>query len=173
MHSRIQVIQGDITKLSLDAIVTAANEALVGGHGVDGAVHRAAGPKLFAECQTIKYCAEGDAKVTGGYDLPAKYVIHTVGPVWEGGSFGESEILRSCYANSLRLVEENEIRTVAFPCIATGAHEFPRELACKIALSTVDEWLDTHVLPERVVFCCFEEEDLRIYEHALGVHSAH
>lgn len=168
MTARMELLAGDITRLTVDVIVTAANEALAGGHGVDGAVHRAAGPRLFAECQTLRYCAEGDAKITGAYDLAARHVIHTVGPIWEGGDFGEPDRLRSCYLNSLRLASEHQARTIAFPCIATGAHEFPSALACEIAVNTVSAWLDQHPLPQSVIFCCYEQLDFELYEKQLA-----
>jgi O-acetyl-ADP-ribose deacetylase len=166
--ARIKVVTGDITKLQVDAIVTAANEALVGGHGVDGAVHRAAGPGLFEECRTIGYCPEGEARITRGYLLPARYVIHTVGPVWEGGQYGEAPLLRSCYVESLKLAEAKDVTTIAFPCIATGAHEYPRDEACRIAVDAVAKWLESHELPRGVVFCCFAEDDSETYRQQFG-----
>ena len=167
MQPRILLVDGDITQLDVDAIVTAANEALAGGHGVDGAVHRAAGPELFAECQALRYCDEGDAKITRGYNLLARHVIHTVGPFWEGGEYGERETLRSCYLRSLQLAIENDIQTLAFPCVATGAHDFPNELAYEIAFETVSGWLQCHDAPMTVTFCCFDEYDYRLYEQKL------
>jgi O-acetyl-ADP-ribose deacetylase len=164
---RIKLITGDITKLQVDAIVTAANEALVGGHGVDGAVHRAAGPGLFEECRTIGYCPEGEARITKGYLLPARYVIHTVGPVWEGGRYEEARLLKSCYIESLKLAEANGIETMAFPCIATGAHEYPQEEASRVAVAAVVEWLRGHELPREVAFCCYEESDAAHYRQRL------
>ena len=162
-HPRIEVVQGDITVLEVDAVVTAANESLCGGGGVDGAIHRAAGPGLLQECRGLGICPEGEARITGGYLLPAKKIFHTVGPVWEGGGYDEAGTLKSCYNASLKLAAENGVRSIAFPCIATGTYEFPSELACEIAISTVVEWLDSHELPARVVFCCFEDEDFRLY----------
>ncbi|MCE9547698.1 MAG: O-acetyl-ADP-ribose deacetylase [Planctomycetia bacterium] len=167
-RQRIQLVTGDITKLSVAAIVTAANEALVGGHGVDGAVHRAAGPGLFAECRDIGYCPEGEARITKGHLLPAKYIIHTVGPVWEDGRHGEERLLRSCYTNSLQLAEAHGISTIAFPCIATGAHEYPAEEACRVAVAAVANWLESHELPNEVVFCCYEESDATLYRERLS-----
>jgi O-acetyl-ADP-ribose deacetylase len=164
---RIKLITGDITKLDVDAIVTAANEALVGGHGVDGAVHRAAGPGLFEECRKIGYCPEGEARITKGYLLPARYVIHTVGPVWGGGGFGEEALLKSCYMESLKLAEANGIKTIAFPCIATGAHEYPQRDASCLAIATVVDWLETHELPKEVVFVCYEDSDAAHYRQRL------
>jgi O-acetyl-ADP-ribose deacetylase len=165
---RIKVISGDITELQVDAIVTAANEALVGGHGVDGAVHRKAGPGLFEECRTIGYCAEGHACITKGYLLPAKHIIHTVGPVWEGGHYDEAKLLESCYTECLKLAESNQLKSIAFPCIATGAHEYPRDKACQIAIGTVKNWLDNHELPSEVIFCCYEEEDEDFYRKGVS-----
>jgi O-acetyl-ADP-ribose deacetylase (regulator of RNase III) len=164
---RIRLVQGDITALDVDAVVTAANEALVGGHGVDGAIHRAAGPGLFAECREIGYCPEGEARITKGYLLRARHVIHTVGPVWEDGDHDEAELLRSCYRSSLELAEANGIKSIAFPCIATGAHEYPHDQACGIAISTVVEWLAVHALPNEVIFCCFENADFEHYQTQL------
>src|SRR5215469_2351723 len=143
-EGRIRLVIGNITTLALDAIVSAANEALVGGSGVDGAIHRAAGPGLFEECRALGYCPEGEARLTGGYLLPARFVIHAVGPVWEGGGFGEKDLLASCYRESLALAERHNLATIAFPCIATGAHEFPPSEACRIALEVVRQWLASH-----------------------------
>lgn len=164
---RIQLVEGDITTLHVDAVVTAANEALVGGHGVDGAVHRAAGPALFAECQSIGICPEGEARITKGYLLPATHIIHTVGPVWEGGEYGEAKLLESCYVRSLELAAENNITTIAFPCIATGAHEYPQEQASEIAVATVARWLANHESPKHVTFCCYDERDVAVYRETL------
>lgn len=166
-HNRIEVVQGDITKLSVDAVVTAANEALSGGGGVDGAVHRAAGPALYEECRTIGICPEGEARLTNGYLLPARYVIHTVGPVWDGGGYREAETLASCYRRSLELAADTEIQSIAFPCVATGVYLFPRPLACEIAVTSTMTWLDANELPQRVVFCCFEDEDYQLYKKRL------
>ena len=163
MTERLKLEAGDITQFAVDAVVTAANEALVGGHGVDGAIHRAAGPGLLEECRTLGYCNEGEAKITGGYLLPAKHIIHTVGPVWEGGMHNEAKLLASCYRSSLALASEHGVETIAFPCIATGAHEYPREEACRIAVETVFKWLEEDDLPRVVTFCCFEEEDVGTY----------
>src|SRR5262249_8560771 len=137
----------------------AANEALCGGGGVDGAIHRAAGPGLLEECLKIGYCPPGEARITKAYLLPAKFVIHTVGPVWEGGGYGEAEALASCYMSSLRLAAEHGVGTLAIPCIATGTYGYPKAEACGVAVSTALEWLRTHDLPRQVVFCCFEEKD--------------
>lgn len=167
-HPRIQLVQGDITTLNVDAIVTAANESLCGGGGVDGAIHRAAGPGLFQECRTIGICPEGEARITGGHLLQARQIIHTVGPVWDGGGYNESETLKSCYSESLRLAAENNVRTIAFPCIATGVYLFPKDHACDIAVTSAVEWLATHDLPETVIFCCYEDEDFQLYQERLG-----
>jgi O-acetyl-ADP-ribose deacetylase len=169
IESRIRIVRGDITVLDVDAIVTAANESLAGGGGVDGAIHRAAGPGLFEECRTIGICPEGEARITAGYLLPAKHVIHTVGPVWDNGEFGEIETLKSCYLASLQLAVDHNLSTLAFPCIATGVYFFPKEKACEIAVSTVTCWLQSHELPSQVVFCCFEEEDYELYRNRLAV----
>src|SRR5205823_2075759 len=133
-----------------------ANEALCGGGGVDGAIHRAAGPGLLDECLKIGHCPPGQARITGAYCLPAKHIVHTVGPVWEGGQFGEAEVLASCYRESLRLAVEQGARTIAFPSIATGDYGYPREDACRVAVATVVGWLREHPLPEQVIFCCFD-----------------
>ncbi len=165
---RVQFIVGDITSLEVDAVVSAANESLIGGGGVDGAVHAAAGPGLFEECRSIGLCPEGEARLTGGYLLPAKHIIHTVGPVYEDGSFGEANVLRSAYESSLCLAEENAIRSIAFPCIATGTYGFPNAVACEIAVDTVTKWLECHEYPELIVFCCFEEPDISLYRERLS-----
>lgn len=166
-HPRIQLVQGDITTIEVDAVVTAANESLLGGGGVDGAIHRAAGPALLEECRAIGICPEGEARISGGYLLPAKHVIHTVGPVWDGGGYGEAETLSTCYRASLQLAADNQVRSIAFPCIATGVYLFPKEQACQIAVASVANWLETHELPERVIFCCFEDEDFELYRERL------
>ncbi len=164
---RMRVVVGDITALAVDAIITSANEALCGGHGVDGAVHRAAGPGLFEECRTLGVCNPGEAKITGGHLLPARYVIHSVGPVWEGGRFGKAETLRSCYLASLALAEARGVESIAFPCIATGVYEFPGPQACAIAVEAVLRWLESRDRPEDVLFCCSEEEDAELYRDRL------
>lgn len=152
----LQIIRDDITALSVDAIMNAANSSLLGGGGVDGAIHRAAGPELLAECRTLGGCEVGQAKITRGYRLRAKHVIHTVGPVWRGGDDDESEQLASCYRSSLALAELAGCRSVAFPAISTGIYGYPADLAAIVAVSTVREWLRGHVLPERVVLCAFD-----------------
>ena len=163
----IKVYQGDITKLSVDAIVNAANKSLLGGGGVDGAIHRAAGPELLAECRTLHGCNTGEAKITKGYNLPAKYVIHTVGPIY-GGRKGDAENLANCYKNSLSLAKENGIHSIAFPAISTGVYRYPIEAATKIAVSTVKEWLEENrEYPVDVIFCCFGSEALEAYNRVL------
>ncbi len=165
--SRIFVTQGDITLLDVDAIVNAANETLLGGGGVDGAIHRAAGPELLAECRTLGGCPTGHAKITGGYRLPARHVIHTVGPVYRDGSRGETALLASCYVESLKLAEEHGLQSIAFPCISTGVYGYPKREACQVAVKVVGEWLAEHELPREVTFCCFGEEDAELYRGEL------
>lgn len=164
---QMQVVQGDITRLTVDAIVNAANSTLLGGGGVDGAIHRAAGPELLAECRTLGGCPTGEARITGGYRLAARYVIHTVGPVYQDGEHEEAALLRSCYRESLRLAREASVRTIAFPCTSTGVYGYPQAEACEIAVATVEQWLQTNELPETVVFCCFSDEDARLYRTRL------
>jgi len=165
---RIEVTEGDMTKLEVDAIVNAANSTLLGGGGVDGAIHRAAGPKLLAKCATLGGCATGDAKITPGYNLPAKHVIHTVGPVWRGGGRDEPELLASCYRRSLELAVEHDLKSIAFPCISTGVYRFPKEQACHIAVTTVREFLAANAGIESVTFCCFSDGDRTLYERELN-----
>lgn len=167
MKNRIEIIQGDITKQAVDAIVNAANGSLLGGGGVDGAIHRAAGPELLAECRTLNGCKTGEAKITKGYKLPAKYVIHTPGPVWHGGSKGEAELLKSCYLNCLALASENECKTVDFPSISTGVYHFPLEKASEIAIGAIAGYLSAHPELERVRMVCFDERTKGYYEAAL------
>jgi len=165
--NRIAVVEGDITQLDVDGIVNAANESLLGGGVVDGAIHRAAGPELLAECRSLGGCPTGAAKITRGYRLPARHVIHTVGPVYRSGEDGEPELLRSCYRESLRLAAEHELRTIAFPCISTGVYGYPKDEACRIAVDTVAEWLEGHEVPQHVTFCCFSRKDAEEYRRRL------
>jgi len=165
--SKIEIIQGDITRMEADAIVNAANTSLLGGGGVDGAIHRAAGPQLLDECRTLGGCSTGEAKITSGYRLAARFVIHTVGPVWHGGQHGEEGLLASCYRNCLQLVKEKELRSIAFPSISTGAYRFPIEKACRIAIGTVSELIPQLPFLQRVVFVCFSDSDAEHYRKAL------
>ena len=166
--SRMQVLRGDITRLQVDAIVNAANTSLLGGGGVDGAIHRAAGPALLEEGRRLGGCPTGEARITGGYNLPARFVIHTVGPVYHGGRRDEAKLLESAYSHSLRLAEENGAATLAFPCISTGVYGYPKAEACNIAVSTVQAWLTSHELPRNVVFCCFSDKDAAFYRERLS-----
>ena len=161
------VIEGDITKFPADAIVNAANTSLLGGGGVDGAIHRAAGPGLLAECRALHGCRTGEAKITAGYNLPAKHVIHTPGPVWRGGGSGEDELLASCYRSCLRLAEENGCRTVAFPSISTGIYCFPLSLAAAIAVREIDGFLKSSKAVREVTMVCFDSQTKTAYEAAL------
>jgi O-acetyl-ADP-ribose deacetylase (regulator of RNase III) len=168
--SRISVVLGDITNQHVDVIVNAANTSLLGGGGVDGAIHRAAGPQLLRECRTLGGCATGQAKLTGAYGLPAKYVIHTVGPVWRGGKDGEDELLRNCYINSLTLAALHHVRSIAFPSISTGAYGFPIKRAAQIAMSTVSALQDEMTSIE-VTFVCFSQTDYDVYRSILDSNS--
>ena len=163
----LEVIVADITTLSVDAIVNAANTSLLGGGGVDGAIHRAAGPDLLAECRTLNGCETGDAKITRGYRLPARHVIHTVGPVWQGGDDGEEELLASCYRRSIELCRTHELTSVAFPAISTGVYRFPADRAARIAMATTVDALPGIPALTRVIFCCFSQDSARLHEQAM------
>jgi O-acetyl-ADP-ribose deacetylase (regulator of RNase III) len=166
--NHIEIIRGDITKQAVDAIVNAANCSLLGGGGVDGAIHRAAGPELLAECRTLHGCKTGKAKITKGYRLPARYVIHTPGPIWYGGDSGEEELLASCYRSCLELASENGCRTVDFPSISTGVYHFPLDRASRIAVGTIKAYLDEHPEIERVRMVCFDARTEAAYAAALA-----
>ncbi|MER8490899.1 O-acetyl-ADP-ribose deacetylase [Mesorhizobium australicum] len=168
-QDRIRVHTGDITKLDVDAIVNAANTSLLGGGGVDGAIHRAAGRELEFECRMLNGCKVGDAKITRGYKLPARHVIHTVGPVWQGGGKGEAELLASCYRRSLELAVANDCRSVAFPAISTGVYRYPKDDAAKVAVYEVNDFIKHNVLPEIVVLCCFDEAMAKLYRRHLAI----
>jgi O-acetyl-ADP-ribose deacetylase (regulator of RNase III) len=166
----IQIIKGDITTQNVDAIVNAANASLLGGGGVDGAIHRAAGPGLLEECRNIGGCPTGEARITKGYNLPAKYVIHTVGPVYRGGKHVEGELLKSCYSNSLALARQYNISTIAFPSISTGAYRYPIEEASNIALEAINDYLLNNSIPKTIIIVCFDEYAQSVYKkNAAGI----
>jgi O-acetyl-ADP-ribose deacetylase (regulator of RNase III) len=168
MDKRIELIQGDITKLKVDAIVNAANPSLLGGGGVDGAIHKAAGPGLLEVCRLLGGCKTGEAKITKGYKLPASFVIHTVGPVWGTGDRHEKELLASCYRECLVQATIHDCKTIAFPNISTGIYHFPKELAAEIAIREVKNYLLTNAVPEKVIFACFGDENFGIYQQLLN-----
>jgi O-acetyl-ADP-ribose deacetylase (regulator of RNase III) len=168
IKEKIKLMCGDITTLSVDAIVNAANTSLLGGCGVDGAIHKAAGPELLKECEAIGGCTTGKAKITKAYQLPARYVIHTVGPVWRGGAKGESKLLASCYRTSLKLAEAHQVEVIAFPAISCGAYGFPVSQAALIAIKETAIFLESHAGLKEVIFVCYDEETQAAYQHALG-----
>jgi O-acetyl-ADP-ribose deacetylase len=172
VDQRIRVEIGDLTRLAVDAIVNAANSSLLGGGGVDGAIHRAAGPELLEECRALGGCPRGEARLTRGYRLPAGHVIHTVGPIWQGGATGEPEILANCYRSSLAIAQQQRFRTIAFPAISTGIYGYPRDQAAQIAIAAVQAHLAAHEMPETVIFACFEQATAAAYRAALGLDRA-
>ena len=165
---RIEIVFGDITKQKVDAIVNAANTTLLGDGGVDGAIHHAAGPELIAECKNLNGCKTGEAKITKGYNLPVKFVIHTVGPIWSGGNNGEDQLLTNCYNNSLKLAVDNQIKTIAFPAISTGVYGFPLERATQIAIKTTADFLISDESIKKVIFICFDKKTYQTYENVLA-----
>jgi len=167
MKNKIEIQKGDITKLKVDAIVNAANTSLLGGGGVDGAIHRAAGPELLEFNRKLGGCSTGEAKISPGFKLPAKFIIHTVGPVWDGGKNNEHKLLANCYKNSLKLARENKVKTIAFPAISTGVYRFPLERATKIAVDEVKKFLEKNESIEKVIFVCFDEETYQVYQKIL------
>ncbi|GIK20735.1 MAG: O-acetyl-ADP-ribose deacetylase [Ignavibacterium sp.] len=168
MKSKIEILKSDITKLKVDAIVNAANTSLLGGGGVDGAIHRAAGPELLEFNRKLGGCKTGEAKISPGFNLPLKFIIHTVGPVWNGGKSNEDKLLANCYINSLKLAVENKIKTIAFPAISTGVYHFPLERATKIAVNEVKKFLEKNESIEKVIFVCFSDHDYNIYQNMLA-----
>ncbi|WP_304131632.1 O-acetyl-ADP-ribose deacetylase [Ignavibacterium album] len=171
MKALIELYKGDITKLKVDAIVNAANNSLLGGGGVDGAIHRAAGPELLEYNRKLGGCATGEAKISPGFRLPSKYIIHTVGPIWQGGTANEDQLLANCYQNSLKLAVENQIKTIAFPAISTGVYGFPLDRATEIAIRTVKGFLRDNDAIEKVVFVCFDDNTYEVYKRLLEIHS--
>ncbi len=167
MNTKIELYKGDITKLKVDAIVNAANNSLLGGGGVDGAIHRAAGPELLEYNRKLGGCATGEAKISPGFRLPAKYIIHTVGPIWQEGTANEDQLLANCYENSLKLAAERNIKSIAFPAISTGIYGFPIERATRIAVKTVQSFLENNDVIEKIIFVCFDEKAYRVYESIL------
>lgn len=168
MSANTRAIRADITSLKVDVIVNAANSSLLGGGGVDGAIHRAAGPELLHECRRLGGCKTGEAKITRGYRLPAKHIIHTVGPVWRGGQHGEPELLAACYRRSIKLAAEHGLETIAFPSISTGIYGYPIDSAAEVAVTTVRKSVEEHANIREVIFCCFSAGDLAIYEQVLS-----
>jgi O-acetyl-ADP-ribose deacetylase (regulator of RNase III) len=168
MKAKTEIIQGDITKQDVDAIVNAANTSLLGGGGVDGAIHRAAGPKLLRECETLGGCPTGEARITGGYNLKASHIIHTVGPVWRGGNNNEDKLLANCYRNSLAVAVQHNLKTIAFPSISTGAYRFPIDRACTIALREINSFLQKESSIEKVILVCFDDRACNAYTRIKG-----
>ncbi len=164
--TKLEIIQGDITELKVDAIVNAANTSLLGGGGVDGAIHFIAGKELMIECRALNGCKVGEAKITKGYKLPAKHVIHAVGPVWNGGTQYEEEFLANCYNRCLEIAQENNLKTIAFPCISTGVYHFPKDRACQIAVKTISAFIQKSPVFDKIIFACFTQEDFDLYRQA-------